>query len=120
MSTTTSNDGLLATLTEAPTSRRSFLRSASLSAVGGALVACGTGGAKSAPAAEKPAAPSTPQSGTGTAGATGGTMGAHDTAHSTAGLSAADQMDAMHEKGIRAFPAKTAVYGNQPLQPKLV
>jgi FtsP/CotA-like multicopper oxidase with cupredoxin domain len=47
-------------------------------------------------------------------------MGPNDTAHSTGALSAADQMDAMHEKGIKAFPAKTAVYGNQPLHPKIV
>ena len=51
-------------------------------------------------------------------GATGGTMGPHDTAAGP-GLSASDQMDAMHEKGIKAFPAKTAVHGNQLLKPKL-
>ena len=32
----------------------------------------------------------------------------------------ADEMDAMHEKGVKAFPAKTAGKGNQPLQPRLV
>jgi len=32
----------------------------------------------------------------------------------------ADQMDAMHEKGIKAFPAKTAGKGNQLFIPKLV
>src|SRR6185295_16227094 len=32
----------------------------------------------------------------------------------------ADQMDAMHEKGIKAFPAKTAGKGNQLLAPKMV
>ena len=119
MSKSIPTDGILATAAEAPTSRRSFLRSASLTAVGGALVACGTGSAKSA-TAEKTAAPSTPQSGAAAAHATGGTMGPNDTAHSAAGLSASDQMDAMHEKGIKAFPAKTAVYGNQPLEPKIV
>ena len=30
----------------------------------------------------------------------------------------ADTMDAMHEKGIKAFPAKTAGKGNQPLAPR--
>jgi len=118
MSKPTSNDGILATLAESPTSRRSFLRSASLTAVGGALVACGTGSAKTA-ASEKAAttaAPVAPES-----GQTGGTMGAHDTVKpAAAALSAADAMDAMHEKGIKAFPAKTAVYGNQLLEPKLV
>jgi manganese oxidase len=29
-------------------------------------------------------------------------------------------MDAMHEKGVKAFPAKTAVWGNQPLAPTIV
>lgn len=32
----------------------------------------------------------------------------------------ADQMDAMHEKGVKAFPAKTAGKGNQPFQPRMV
>jgi manganese oxidase len=31
----------------------------------------------------------------------------------------ADEMDAMHEKGIKAFPAKTAGKGNQLLQPRM-
>ena len=33
--------------------------------------------------------------------------------------SPADQMDAMHEKGVKAFPAKTAGKGNQLLAPKM-
>lgn len=33
---------------------------------------------------------------------------------------AADDMDAMHEKGIKAFPAKTAGKGNQPMAPRRV
>jgi FtsP/CotA-like multicopper oxidase with cupredoxin domain len=32
----------------------------------------------------------------------------------------ADEMDAMHEKGIKAFPAKTAGKGNQPMAPRMV
>jgi hypothetical protein len=31
----------------------------------------------------------------------------------------ADQMDAMHEKGVKAFPAKTEGAGNQLLEPRL-
>jgi hypothetical protein len=31
----------------------------------------------------------------------------------------ADAMDAMHEKGVKAFPAKTEGKGNQPLKPRL-
>ena len=113
-------DATLATLVEAPTSRRAFLRSASLTAVGGALVACGTGQSGTA-SAQKAAAPAgTPTSST-TVAQTGGTMGPHDTAKSTsAPLNASDAMDAMHEKGIKAFPAKTAVHGNQPFPPKVV
>jgi FtsP/CotA-like multicopper oxidase with cupredoxin domain len=44
---------------------------------------------------------------------TGGTMGPHDT------TSAADAMDELHEKGVKAFPAKTAGKGNQLLKPRL-
>jgi FtsP/CotA-like multicopper oxidase with cupredoxin domain len=32
----------------------------------------------------------------------------------------ADQMDAMHEKGVKAFPAKTAGKGNQLFRPRMV
>jgi FtsP/CotA-like multicopper oxidase with cupredoxin domain len=114
------DDDTLATLTEAPSTRRAFLRSASLTAVGGALVACGTG----AGTAEKAGTTTTPVTNASNAAhpaQTGGTMGAHDTAKPLAGtLSAAEQMDAMHEKGVKAFPAKTAVHGNQLLEPKLV
>jgi len=114
------DDDTMATLTEAPTSRRAFLRSASLTAVGGALVACGTSGGQGA-AAEKTATTTPPATNAAHPAQTGGTMGAHDTSKPRAGtLSAADQMDAMHEKGVKAFPAKTALHGNQLLAPKLV
>ncbi|HEV7992926.1 MAG TPA: copper oxidase [Gemmatimonadaceae bacterium] len=109
----------IATLAEAPTSRRAFLRTASLTAVGaGALAACGKAGGATADTT-KAAAPSTPAS-TAAVAQSGGTMGAHDTATGASAMSAADTMDAMHEKGIKAFPAKTAVYGNQLLEPRLV
>ena len=112
------DDDTLATLVEAPTSRRAFLRSASLTAVGGALVACSTGGGQTAAATEKT---TTPAGDAAHPAQSGGTMGAHDTVKPAAGtLSAADQMDAMHEKGIKSFPAKTAVHGNQLLDPKIV
>jgi FtsP/CotA-like multicopper oxidase with cupredoxin domain len=115
MSKIPSDHDSLATLVEAPTSRRAFLRSASLTAVGGALVACSPG---TSAAAEKTAAAATVQSGAAP-GASGGTMGAHDTARGAAALSASDAMDAMHEKGVKAFPAKTAVHGNRLLEPRL-
>ena len=37
-----------------------------------------------------------------------------------ASATTADEMDAMHEKGVKAFPAKTAGKGNVLLQPRLV
>ncbi len=99
------------------TSRRSFLRTASLSAVGaGALVACGKGSAKdtATAAATPPAAGAS-----AAAGQTGGTMGAHDTTKPASTASKADQMDAMHEAGIKAFPAKTEGKGAQLLEPRV-
>jgi manganese oxidase len=90
-------------LVHTPTSRRSFLRTATLSAVGAsALAACGKAGSSTpevAAAAEVAKAPP------------------------VAPLSrraAADAMDAMHEKGIKSFPAKTAGLGNQLMAPKIV
>ncbi len=98
------------------TSRRAFLRAASFTAASaGLLAACGR---------------SSPET-IGTA-ATSGTMPGHDVTLAGAPAAApvaptpasiraaADAMDAMHEKGIKAFPAKTAGKGNQPLLPKMV
>ena len=102
------------TLMPNATSRRDFLRTASLTAVGaGALAACG----KASPEILAQTPPAT--------GASGGTMGAHETVARAAVPSAAsvaaraDAMDAMHEKGIKAFPAKTEGKGNQLLAPRM-
>ena len=90
-------------LSAAPASRRAFLRqgaaaAVALPAVVSTLSACrDTGGAApSKPATAKPTAPPplTPRE-------------------------KADQMDAMHEKGVKAFPAKTGGKGNLLLQPRL-
>ena len=105
----------LAALTEVRTSRRGFLRTASLGAVGaGALAACGKG----APDPATPAAVPAAAAATG-AGSSGGTMGAHDTMKTPSTVTAADAMDAMHEKGIKAFPAKTEGKGNQLMAPRM-
>ena len=93
MSNDTKQAAPLNLLAPTATSRRAFLRTASLTAVGaGALVACGKGAAA---AAQKTA--SAPP------------VGGHDMAGVTQAGSpvvdrrgAADAMDAMHEKGIRA------------------
>lgn len=85
------------------TSRRDFLQNAALGALAATTIAaCAKDEAKAAVHQ----------------GQTGGTMGPHDTGAGGPKLSAADQMDAMHEKGVKAFPAKTAVWGNQPLAPR--
>jgi FtsP/CotA-like multicopper oxidase with cupredoxin domain len=103
MPTDTSQDKSLSDLSLPQTTRRSFLRAASLTAVSaGVLAACrksaGDGvelvpNALAAPV-PTPVVPLT-------------------------GRAAADEMDAMHEAGIKAFPAKTKGLGNQPLAPRI-
>ncbi len=98
------------TLAPTATSRRAFLRTASLTAVGaGALVACGKGSSASAQKT-----PDAAPAGHGAAPAAAAGAAAVDP------RAAADAMDAMHEKGIKAFPARTAGKGNQLLAPTMV
>jgi FtsP/CotA-like multicopper oxidase with cupredoxin domain len=86
---------------QSKTSRRGFLRDSAMTAlVAGVATACKTN-AVAAKAVDGHVMP------------TGGTMGPNDTA------SAVSAMDAMHEKGIKAFPAKTAGKGNQLLVPRM-
>ena len=93
------------------TNRRVFLKNSAVAAAAvAALGACDTG------AQDKP--------GQATKGPpTGGTMGPHDTgAHTANGavaLSNAEKMDALHEAGVKAFPAKTEGLGNQLLKPRM-
>jgi manganese oxidase len=107
----TTRPDTLTALAQTATSRRAFLRTASLTAVGaGVLAACGKG----AEAAQQSSA------------AVAGHAAGHDVGVIQAGApivdrrAAADAMDAMHEQGIKAFPAKTAGKGNQLLAPTLV
>ncbi len=110
MSNTTSKTSEL--LTSAATSRRAFLRTAGFTAVGaGALVACGKAG--DASTQKTPAA--APHDMGSTSAATATPAAAAQTPRQ-----AADAMDAMHEAGIKAFPAKSAGKGNQLLAPKIV
>src|SRR6185503_17614741 len=89
------------------TDRRSFLRKGATAAfAAGIVTAC----KQDAAAKSATQAPN---------GQTGGTMAPHDTMSGVTAMSTADAMDAMHEKGIKAFPAKTAGKGNQPLAPTL-
>ena len=79
--------------------RRGFLMRAAATAIaGGAVAACKESNAQklpanAAPLATKPAA--------------------------APAISAAEAMDKMHEAGVKAFPAKTAGKGNQPLAPRI-
>jgi FtsP/CotA-like multicopper oxidase with cupredoxin domain len=85
-------------------SRRSFLRSAAATVVaGGALAACSDSSAQNTKLKAKDAS--------------GGTTAPNPAPVSPAAAAAA--MDAMHEAGIKAFPAKTAGKGNQLLAPRV-
>jgi manganese oxidase len=85
-------------------SRRSFLRSAAATVVaGGALAACNDSSAQNTKLKAKDAS--------------GGTTAPNPAPVSPAAAAAA--MDAMHEAGIKAFPAKTAGKGNQLLAPRV-
>jgi FtsP/CotA-like multicopper oxidase with cupredoxin domain len=102
--------------TESVATRRKFLRTAALGmALPAALAACNENDAPSRPADTPPnntragnTAPDSDHS--------GGTNAPHPAATATA---AADQMDKLHEAGVKAFPAKTEGKGNQLLQPRV-
>jgi FtsP/CotA-like multicopper oxidase with cupredoxin domain len=95
-------------------SRRAFLRSGTLATIATAAVAA----CKPVARAIDTTAAATSASATPTTigNVTGGTMlpVAAPTARETA-----DAMDAMHEKGVKAFPAKTEGKGNIPLEPRI-
>lgn len=83
-------------------SRRAFLRRGTAAAITlptalSVLGACGESKAAATPDATSPTTPATPPS----------------------SRQRADAMDAMHEKGVKAFPAKTEGKGNQLLAPRL-
>jgi FtsP/CotA-like multicopper oxidase with cupredoxin domain len=111
MSTDARTSDSLGAPTQHMTSRRAFLRTASLTAVGSAaLAACG----KVASAAPEKALVAATPPGHAMAGAAATPPSASTT------RAAADAMDAMHEKGIKAFPARTKGEGNQLLAPTIV
>jgi FtsP/CotA-like multicopper oxidase with cupredoxin domain len=102
------------TLTPAIPTRRTFLKNGALGALAaGALAACKGAAAESAPPVA--ATPSMNH---------GATPPAPNAPPAVASLSLAekrrraDEMDAMHEKGMKAFPAKTQGKGNQILKPR--
>ena len=95
-------------------SRRGFMGALGLAGVGaaGAVVAA-NGLPTGQPAAAEPAAPIPGMAGHDTA------MPGHDMTMTVSAQTAqeptADEMDAMHEAGVKAFPAPTAGLGGQPM-----
>lgn len=87
-------------------SRRNFLKTAAASALATTALVAFKGSA-SAETVTTPAEKKAP-------------VKSADAATSLSALAMADQMDRMHEAGIKAFPAKTAGKGNQILVPKMV
>ena len=100
-------------------SRRDFLRSSAFTAVAAGaaattLAACAKPSESQAQTAPPPVKPATSDSDHG-----GGATAPHPATPVVDTKAAADQMDAMHEKGIKAFPAKTEGKGNQLMQPRM-
>jgi manganese oxidase len=92
------------------TSRRRFVQTGAIAALTG-VAACKTRSTPQNPPAKVAKNPISDSD------HSGGSMAAHPAAVAT---SAADQMDVMHEKGIKSFPAKTAGKGNVLMEPKIV
>lgn len=93
--------------------RRRFLGALGLAGVGAGLAACAPADAVRSAAATSTAAANS---------AHGSTMASPAAMASTATMSAAqtnDEMDAMAEARVKAFPAKTEGLGGQPLAPKM-
>ncbi|HEX6693918.1 MAG TPA: copper oxidase [Longimicrobiales bacterium] len=113
-------------LLESASSRRQFLRASAAAVLPVAITACNqaegrTGnGRKPAPAASGDAShtTATPAETHAPAAAPAAAKAPKMSADSI--RAKADEMDRMHEAGIKAFPAKTAGKGNQVLQPKIV
>ena len=105
-----------ATLLERRGSRRDFLRNTAVTAIAGGVFAACKGKVSVSDTARSSQTP--PAATPGVDGnVSGGTMPPPAQTALAAQQTAADQMDAMHEAGIKAFPAKTAGRGNQILAP---
>jgi FtsP/CotA-like multicopper oxidase with cupredoxin domain len=109
-------------------SRRAFLQRMGLAAVAipaaSALTACSAAApaagaaAASADGGRSAANAATPGAAMSDSDHSGGTTAPHPVPVGDA-RAAADKMDAMHEAGVKSFPAKTEGKGNQLLQPRM-
>ena len=100
---------------EPSTTRRTFLRKGVLSAVAAPVALSALASCEQSSAQKTATAADSDHS--------GGSTPPHPTTPAPAAVdprARADQMDAMHEKGIKAFPARTEGKGNQLLTPRLV
>jgi len=109
-----------------PTTRRAFLRTGALAAAaaaGAGLAPCNDANATNTLLQQHASGGSLPNAGHGAhgpnPGAAGGAPAAGARLTPAQRRARADAMDAMHEKGVKAFPAKTAKWGNQPFAPRM-
>jgi manganese oxidase len=98
-------------------SRRDFLRSSAFTAVAAGAAASTLGACAKPIDSQAQSAATKPVQSDSDHG--GGATAPHPATPVVDAKAAADQMDAMHEKGVKAFPAKTEGKGNQLLQPRL-
>ena len=101
----------------APTSRRSFLRWTGMAAAAGTMVACGRESALTVePATVPPASATIAAAGTDHSNGGHNSTGNAGTPTADSGLKAWEEMDKMHEAGVKLFPAKTEGLSMQPLE----
>ena len=96
-------------------SRRAFLRTGAFTALAGGTLAACAGKVDATDSARAVVSPTIPKA--TDSDHSGGSMAANPLVQKSG--SAAEDMDRMHEAGIKAFPAKTAGKGNQLLEPRV-
>ncbi len=101
--------------------RRAFLRQSAVAVVAaGTLAGCTSGDEDGSSSVTTLRAQSAPAAKPGSdSDQSGGAMAAHPKTPSIDRRASADIMDAMHEKGIKAFPAKTAGKGGVLMRPRM-
>ena len=116
--TTTPNPG--EQLVAQVASRRAFLRQTAVAALATTALAACSPGESSAVASAGAQSPNANRGATHSdSDHSGGATAPHPVTPAANSRAAADAMDAMHEKGVKAFPAKTEGKGNRVLAPRL-
>jgi FtsP/CotA-like multicopper oxidase with cupredoxin domain len=114
-----------ASIEAVPTSRRAFVRLSALAlSIGAAVGACRprgeAGAAASADGNRSAANAADPGAKRSDTDHSGGSTAPNPAVPPKTPAEKAEEMDRMHEAGVKAFPAKTAGKGNQPMAPKMV